>query len=173
MNTKTIQKTKWFWAWDDEKEEAWLRHMAQEGFHLEKPSYFGRYTFAQGEKEDVVYRLDFVLSSQNKEDYFQLFLDAGWEHVGEMSGWQYWRKPVPSGSTAAEIYTDNESKIQKYWRVLGFMAIFVPILAINVMNLSDETGNIVYQAAFYLSVILLLIYVYVLTNIFLRIRALR
>jgi len=30
----TISKIKWFWAWQDEKEEAWLSNMARDGWHL-------------------------------------------------------------------------------------------------------------------------------------------
>jgi hypothetical protein len=59
-------------------------------------------------------------------EYKQFFEDADWEHVGTMSGWQYWRKPAGAGG-ADEIYTDAESKIEKYRRLLGFLLILTPI----------------------------------------------
>ena len=48
-----------------------------------------------------------------KEDYLQLFRDAGWEYVGEMSGWHYFCQQAQPGEEL-EIYTDAESKISKY-----------------------------------------------------------
>jgi hypothetical protein len=30
MTNEIITKTKWFWAWQDEKEEAWLTEMAHQ-----------------------------------------------------------------------------------------------------------------------------------------------
>ena len=43
---------------------------------------FGQYTFAEGAGREYAYRLDFVTAAE-QEDYYQLFRDAGWEHVGE------------------------------------------------------------------------------------------
>ncbi len=103
----TTNKFRWFWAWDDEREEAWLSQMAAQGFHLVSPNPFGYYTFCQGEPRQVAYRLDYATSKYNTAEYYQLFQDAGWEHVGQMGGWQYWRKPIPSGQEAPEIFTDK------------------------------------------------------------------
>ena len=130
-----VQKHRWFWAWDDEKEEAWLREMAKSGLHLVKPSPFGYYSFVTREPHDIAYRLDFQLSSKNKDrdSYFQMFKDADWEHVGEMSGWQYFRKEVKDGEVP-EIFTDNESKIVKYQRLLGYLVIFMPIWVVILLN---------------------------------------
>ena len=30
----TMKQFHWFWGWDDEKEENWLREMAQKGWHF-------------------------------------------------------------------------------------------------------------------------------------------
>jgi hypothetical protein len=30
--TDTIRKFKWYWAWQDEKEERWLSEIAQQGY---------------------------------------------------------------------------------------------------------------------------------------------
>jgi hypothetical protein len=48
-----IRKWKLFWAWQDEKEEAWLRQMAQEGLHLKSPG-LGMYTFQPGDAQDTI-----------------------------------------------------------------------------------------------------------------------
>jgi hypothetical protein len=129
MEPSTIRKFKIFWAWQDEKEEKWLRSMAQQGWQLISPELPGFYTFKRGEPRDTVYRLDFITSKMDREEYLQLFTDAGWEHVGEMMSWQYFRKEAKQGENP-EIYTDPESKIQKYYRLFGYMLIFLPIWVI-------------------------------------------
>jgi hypothetical protein len=150
MSKNLIIKYKWFWAWQDDNEEQWLSEMARQGLILNEPGYFGRYQFTKDEPQEVAYRLDFVTSSNKKEDYFQLFRDAGWEHVGEMGGWQYWRKPVQDGKIP-EIFTDADSKIQKYRRLLGFMAIFMPIYIITMINANNHFTR--YQDGFFTSVL--------------------
>jgi hypothetical protein len=126
MNKPLIKKAKWFWYWQDDKEETWLGEMARQGLHLQKMNTFGRYSFLQGKPKDVAYRLDFVKNSRKTPDYFQLFQDAGWESVGEMNGWQYWRKDIQDGKVP-EIFTDTESKVRKYQRMLVFSTISIPL----------------------------------------------
>ena len=131
MQAVTRRKFKWFWAWQDEREEEWLRSMAQQGWHL--VSLFPTiYTFEQGEPRDDVYRLDFITSNTDTEEYLQLFADAGWEHFGVMSGWQYFRKPA-AARQSDEIYTDPKSKAQKYRRLIGFLVIFSPVWVVAVL----------------------------------------
>jgi hypothetical protein len=45
MNKKTMRKNKWFWAWNDDKEKAWLGQMASEGWHLVSLGLPGTYIF--------------------------------------------------------------------------------------------------------------------------------
>ncbi|MBN1267831.1 MAG: DUF2812 domain-containing protein [Anaerolineales bacterium] len=126
MAGNIIRKFKFFGAWQDDREEAWLEEMAQQGYHLKEVGFPLVYGFEEGVPQRVVYRLDYTsLRKLDREDYFQLFHDAGWEWVGEMAGWQYFRRSVAEGETA-EIYTDNQSKIEKYRRVLGLLVILLP-----------------------------------------------
>ena len=122
----TLKKFRWIWGWDDEKEEAWLREMAQQGWHMSAASHAPWYVFEQGEPRDVVYRIDFHTTGKGNADYLQLFEDAGWEHVGENLGWQYFRQPVRDGRSP-EIFTDNESKVQKYERLLALLVALLPL----------------------------------------------
>ncbi len=125
-----IRRFKWFWAWQDEKEEDWLRAMSQQGWHLVSAKPFGVYYFRGGDKSDFVYRLDYQTNKKDRDNYLQIFHDAGWEYVGEMSGWQYFRKRVDAGESP-EIYTDPASKAIKYKRVLtylGFIEIFMVVI---------------------------------------------
>ncbi len=153
MNTKPIRRTKWFWGWQDDKEEFWLQEMARRGLHL-KSLRFGSYEFTQGEPSETVYRLDFLKDTKDRTSYLQLFKDAGWEHVGELNGWQYWRKNR-QGSESDEIFTDVESKIQKYKRLVNFLlatlAIFGPMYIVVINYKAGVVETIV------LAVMLLLI----------------
>jgi hypothetical protein len=137
MNNKLIIKRKWFWAWQDEKEEAWLTEMAQKGFMLENVNLPGRYVFRQAEPANYVYRLDYQsLKARDRDSYLQLFEDAGWECVGGMGGWMYFRYLVQNGD-APEIFSDLESKIGKYQRVMTYLVILLPIFVVMMPNLSS------------------------------------
>ena len=133
---ETKREFKWFWAWNDEREERWLTEMAEQGWHLQAPGTFGFYTFERGAPRNVTYRLDFKTAGKDMEAYLQLFADAGWEHVGAMGGWQYFRKEAAAGE-APEIYTDQASKIYKYQRLLLFLTIFLPIYVVMLINLGE------------------------------------
>lgn len=168
MQTETMRKFKLFPAWQDEKEENWLRQMSLQGWHLSRLGFPGFYFFEKGAPQDYAYRLDFITDSKKKQDYYQIFRDAGWEHLGEMSAWQYFRKPSAGGSPP-EIYTDPQSKSQKYRRLLGFLLIFLPLLMINsrtVLEHGDSfAGGII--AAFYF--VIFILYIYAVIKIALRV----
>lgn len=122
-----------FWAWDDEKEETWLSQMAQSGWHLAQVKLF-TYIFVAGEPRDFVYRLDLMPTVKKKDEYFQLFHDAGWEHVDKLVGWEYWRKEVKPGQDP-EIFTDQESKSRKYKLLLRIELIAGILLVADVLCL--------------------------------------
>lgn len=119
MSGAVVRKFKWNFVWEDDKEEAWLRGLAQQGLHLEHANSIGLYRFVKGTPQDVVYRLDYLPRLRRDENYYQLFHDAGWEHVLQCRGWQYWRKPASAGAT--EIFSDKRSKADMYRRVLGLL----------------------------------------------------
>ena len=168
---------KWFWAWNDEKEEQWLTEMAQQGWHLQSPGVFGVYTFERGTPRNVVYRLDYKNAGKDMADYLQLFTDGGWEHLGAMGGWQYFRKECVEGETP-EIYTDNASKIQKYERVLLFLVILLPtfVFSLTTLRTVDNLEGFLAGSIGALNVLmslLMLLYVYALVRIFRRILELK
>jgi hypothetical protein len=175
MSEILINKSKWFWAWADDKEEAWLRANANQGLHLVQARPFGLYVFRQGIPRDVVYRLDYISSPKKDDLYFQLFRDAGWEYVGEMMGWQYWRKKAIDDNSD-EIFTDSESKTKKYRRLLGFMVIFLPVLIFNVTNfgsIPSDGHTFFFTGVQLFSFALLLFYSYAMLRIVLRINQLK
>jgi len=137
MENALVKKFKWFWAWQDEAEEAWLGEMSKKGYHLSSVGVAGIYTFFIDEPRDYVYRLDYrMFPKKDKQEYLQLFRDAGWEYIGEMSAWQYFRKHAKQGE-ANEIFTDAESKIAKYTRILTFLGFFwIVLVAVLVGRIS-------------------------------------
>src|SRR4030065_2966772 len=75
-----------------------------------------------------------LMKKDKRDESLQIFQDAGWNYVGEMSNWRYWRKRVVNGETP-EIFTDNESKIRKYQRLLAIMGFFLVFLIFISMNM--------------------------------------
>lgn len=128
MNEQIVRKSKLFFSWQDEEQEAWLGEMSRRGLHLKQPGWLGSFQFVEGPGREMAYRLDY---NRNKapEDYIQLIKDAGWEHLGVRGGWTYWRKDAVAGSSP-EIFTDPDSKVQKYQRLLAGYITSAPALYI-------------------------------------------
>jgi len=171
METQILKKHRIFWAWQDEEEEAWLREMAQQGWHLLQPGFLGFFTFQQGEPSDMVYRLDYITSKFDRADYLQLFKDSGWEFVGEMMGWQYFRKKARPGEDP-QIFTDPESKIQKYRRLLAYFIIFLPIWIVLLNSLGDIPYGYANFIVALFFIFITLIWGYIFIRIILRIQQL-
>ena len=172
MKANTVIKRKWFWAWQDEQEEAWLREMSKSGLHLDAVTFPGSYRFFEGEPEDYVYRLDYqALKTKDKDSYLQLFEDAGWEQVGEMGGWVYFRIKSKSGETP-EIYSDFESKSGKYQRIITYLAILLPIIFILRPDMSGRYGifSAIVEGIF---AVLMLLYAFAMVQLFRRIDQLK
>ena len=167
----TLKLTRWFWAWDDDKEESWLREMAQQGWHLRSVALPGRYTFEQGEPRDFVYRLDYFTEQKDIVNYLQIFQDAGWEYVGEMNSWRYFRKEAFQGE-ALEIFSDNESKARKYQRILFILVAFLPILIVNVNNL-NRLSNPFFEVLTFVFFCILIFYGYIIIRLSMRVNALK
>ena len=174
MTNEIVTKTKWFWAWQDEKEETWLTEMAHQGLHLDNVPFPGRYQFKSGEPADYVYRLDYQsLRGKDKDSYLQLFADAGWENVGEMGGWMYFRYEVTNGE-APEIYSDRESKIGKYQRVMLYLIIFLPIMILLMNNATSADGYGLFSKILQgLAALLMLLYSFAMIQLIIRISKLK
>ena len=168
MDNNQIVKRKWFWVWQDDKEEAWLSEMAAEGYHLEEIGFPGKYTFNAGEPANYVYRMDYQTSSGKERDsYLQLFEDSGWEHVGDMNGWIYFRILAEKGETP-DIFSDKESKVKKYHRVMTYLIIFLPILFVIGPQATNSEGPLYFvtQAGF---AVIMLLYATAMLNLLRRI----
>jgi hypothetical protein len=161
----------WFWAWDDEKEEAWLGEMARKGWHFQSVMLPGFYTFELGEPREDVYRLDFLTDYRAKADYLQLFMDAGWEYMGEMGSWQYFRKTAREGEVP-EIFSDNASKATKYRRVLLVLVILLPLF-VNSLNLLNKHPGTFNQILTFVMFLFMILYAYGIVRLGMRVKQLQ
>lgn len=128
-----------------EKEELYLRRMAQKGWFFK--SYKGlRYYFEKEEPQNTYYCIDYHSPYDgDKKEYLQLFKDSGWEPIFSFpildGEWIYFKKNSDkSGST--EIFTDASSKIQLFRKIksrwlrfamLLFICVFLPLLVSSII----------------------------------------
>lgn len=163
MENKIITKFKIFTISDYEKEEKYLREMANKGYHLKSVSFPGFYKFNIGEPKDVVYRLDY--SSYNKEDkenYVKMFQDYGWEHLWNFFGWEYFRKEGKDANI--EIFSDDESRLGIIKKV--FFSRLLPIIILFIVTFLFEleymftVENLVLRIVY---ILVFLLYVYMIT----------
>jgi len=167
----TTKQFHWFWAWEDEKEEAYLREMALDGWYFDSVTFPGYYIFERGEPRNDFYRLDFLSNYKDKDNYLQLFEDAGWDHVGEYGSWQYFRKTAPDDEVP-EIFSDNESKQKKYGRILLYLIIFMPIYIVLLTRVNQASSTF-YKIVTLVMFLLLLLYTYAVVMLLRRISQLK
>ncbi len=119
MESKAVRKFKWFWPWQDEKEEAWLQKMSLQGLHLRSASRAGFYTFSSGAPQEFIYLTGYCgPSNKDKDGFIKSFQIAGWEYVTD-SYWNYFRSPAQPGQTPP-TQISIESKVKKYRGRMGY-----------------------------------------------------
>lgn len=118
-----IKIKKWFWAWQDEKEEKFLEEMAEKGLRLESVQ-LGSYMFSEVSPEKVRYQLDFKgLGGMKEGEYLQIYEDAGWECIDSLGSWYYFRKHYDEETPDISIFNDNKSRLEKYRRIIIFLVV--------------------------------------------------
>jgi hypothetical protein len=173
MKKTKMTKFKWFWAWDDEKEEKWLEELSQNGWHLVGPGFPCFYHFIKGEPRPYAYRLDFRTGSlKSLQEYLQICRDAGWEMLGRMGTWYYFRKEC-RGTEKPEFYSDKGSKVQKYRRLALFLTILMPIMLNATFGLSRGPNSGFFAGVRIFYIFVLLIFSYAIIRLLLRIRQLK
>lgn len=176
MNKSIVQKFKFHWAWQDDKLEQWLQEMAKQGLHLQSANVFCIYTFVQGDPADVSYRIDYA-NVKKHDDCFTLYQDAGWEHVTDVVGWQYWRKTIINGKVP-EMFTDTKSKQEKYTRLLiplalGFLPMFLVLSNSKILQTIQREQPFGENVLFSVLGVIVVLYIYIFINILLRIQQLK
>ena len=109
--------TRWWWAWDFEKEERWLNEMAASGWVLDDVG-FCTYHFMRSEPGEYVIRLEM---RDADEEYSHFMEEMGAEHVGNYFKWHYYRRKAEYGTF--DLYSDIDSKLEHLSRIARFLKI--------------------------------------------------
>lgn len=116
-----------------DKEEAWLTRKASQWHILSKVGLL--YSFAPVAPGRATVRVDCrsSMSAEDFEDYKSLFADAGWKHLAGSrgSGLQYFASL--SGDANADIFSEEQSKAQRYRRSICNALILLPIFIVVLM----------------------------------------
>ena len=120
---------KWFWAWEFDKEEAWLNEMAASGKALVSARY-ATYEFedsAPGEYAVRLEMLEHAPDSAEGQQYIEFVESTGAEYVGKVMKWVYFRKKTADGSF--ELHGDNATRIK---HLGGIIRLLKPLMALYV-----------------------------------------
>ncbi len=141
MKKKT--EMKFFTIMDHEKEQAYLRSMHNHGWKFLNVTGLGSYHFEECTPEDVIYQLDYNQEGiAHKDEYVQMFADCGWEYIQDFVGYSYFRKSAALGQGDAEIFCDDESRLQMMERVykgrllplvIFFSCVLIPQFLLNLL----------------------------------------
>jgi len=138
MNVKVVWKP----YVDYEKEEAWLNHMAGDGWELRRYTWM-RYAFEQGIPGRFTYRLQLLadaVTNPKSRDYLAFMKDTGVEVVSTYGRWVYFRKKTADGPF--EVFSDLDSRITHHMRIATmFSALFAAVLPSAIVGLNSSTAN--------------------------------
>jgi hypothetical protein len=102
---------------DMEKEEQYLKQLAEQGWGLVKYSSLNIYTFEKITPQTLNYKIDYR-DFKNKaaySEYLTLFEDSGWRHIsGSKNSGIHIFLPLDSQAQAMDIFSDNTSRNERY-----------------------------------------------------------
>ena len=125
---------RWKLFLDFEKEEEWLNKKVAEGLAMTHYT-FGRYTFEECEPGEYIYRIELLQNNVTSPDnvkYLQFVEESGAEHVDSYLNWVYFRKAAAEGPF--DIYTDLESRIAHYQRVIRLFLLLSLLLLAGLLS---------------------------------------
>lgn len=114
---------KFFWAWDFEKEEAWLNQMALRGQALVGVGPFS-YVFEEGLPGEYEIReelLENLPSHPESQRYIRFLEETGAEYVGSYLRWAFFRKKRTEGGF--DLYSDNDSRAKHLGRIIALLTV--------------------------------------------------
>ncbi|MBZ2147956.1 DUF2812 domain-containing protein [Streptococcus gordonii] len=156
---------------DYNREAAYFKKMHGQGWKLKKVNYSPliiavRYTFERTSPQKMAYQLDFrPIKRAERDSYYQLFKDCGWEHITNFNQFSYFRKPVSQldAESDLEIYNDAWSKLEMVkrlliWRFLPALValFFATYLVLSVAQKGSDVSWLV-KCILLIDVVLLLI----------------
>ncbi len=166
-------KIKWFWIWQDKKEESWLHEMALKGFHLDAINFPCVYRFKQGQPSSIFYCMDFLnQASQGFEQYLQPRIESGWRLISKMNGWQYFCISA-QGDDHPELPGNKAAKAEKFQRLMTFMVGFLPIMLLWFPVIDNRLTSPFYEILGVIFVLSLAVFTFSTFKIYQRISQLR
>ena len=132
----TIKVTKLFWAWEEEKEIAYLEKMARKGWLLIDINLL-TYHFLQSQAGNYTYQMDYSSKSFMVNEEKKAFLkECHWHHAASRMGWHYYRGKNEEIS-GNDLLTDYESFSEKY------KALRKTFLVLAIVNLTSSINIII------------------------------
>jgi hypothetical protein len=120
-----MNKFKLFFIWQDDKEESWLNALSIKGLRLDSVSFPFTYHFSSDSLKMYAYHLNTPKGPDiSIETFKETFQKSGWEHIGRMNGWHYFRKDL-SGANDPVMDWGNKTKAARYQ---GYMMALVGLL---------------------------------------------
>lgn len=135
-----IRKLKVGWMYAPDKLEKWLEGMEARGYQLYRVDSLGIiFYFVKGEPRKVRYQADYQRNIDR--GYLTIHEDAGWKIVFGSSSifdkWTIWSRQYSENEETPQFYSEESTHLQHARRVsLLYTAIFLPVMAIYVFNLS-------------------------------------
>ncbi len=127
---------KLFWAWDFDKEEAWLNQKSAQGLALIAVG-FCRYEFEEAAPGAYQIRLDLLPHGPNhpeSQKYLQFLEESGIRQVGSLRRWVYLRRSTQDG--AFHLHSDRDAQFKMLGRLMVLLgAVAFPNLYCVIWNL--------------------------------------
>lgn len=146
---------KFRWYYDKDYEEAFLNDMGARGYAM-TGFFAGIHWFEKCEPGEYTYRVDITndKDTHQKSEFYDLICDTGGELIATWGMWAFFRK-----KGAFELYTDNESRILRYRRILRTFLILA--IAEFIMFLAQWSAYLNYHTniSLFFSIILSVIYI--------------
>lgn len=121
---------KWFWAWEFDKEEQWLNHMADQGKALVSVRYV-TFEFEDAQPGEYTIRLEMMEHAPDNAEgrqYISFVEETGAEYLGKVMKWVYFRKKAADGPF--ELHSDNATRTK---HLGGIIRLLKPLMAVNVV----------------------------------------
>lgn len=115
--------TRWWWAWNFDKEEEWLNQMADNGYALVGAKWIF-YQFEKTEPGEYIIRIEY---HKNRMEYINFIEELGAERISYYMGWNYYRRKSSLGEF--DIFSDLKSKIE---HLKGVERLILPLGVMNI-----------------------------------------
>ncbi|MBF0778798.1 DUF2812 domain-containing protein [Streptococcus cuniculi] len=127
-------EVKLFFITDFEKEEEYLTDMHRKGWKLKEIRFACLFIFEPCPKAEVSYRLDFKPRlGADKNSYYQLYQDYGWEYVSVCNHFVCFRKAM-AGGEEVDIYSDRQTKLAMIGSIFKWRFLFLVLMNLIVLR---------------------------------------